>query len=186
MAKKIKKEHGHWHLPDGLHHLLRECMAKEPNRYGINGIYAGDNTLATTDGRRLLEVQIEHEISLGSYFCTDDGYFLDTLDGNFPKYEDIFPKKAQRQRLVHISGYGKEIIGIVLGKLIAAGCLIDIDLLYGPAKLLRQVEPMDITVFVYRKGPGLRPFVLEAETKFGPIRYLQMTIPPGSVTMEGD
>ena len=177
MTNKIEYKYNHWHLPDDLRALLMECMLHDPSQQRYKGVYAGENVLVTTDGRRLIEITIEHSIESGFWFCTQDGWLLNTLFETFPQYAKIIPKKKDLRRLVRIPGCEKRAVSIVLGALAQAGCIVDIDLLYKPMALLWDLDMQDVDVFVHKKKASTSFFMLTGITHYGPIRYLQMHIP---------
>ncbi len=175
----IEKNHGHWQLRGDLREMLMECRAESSTRYAIEGICVGENTLAVTDGRRLVELRIEHKIPEATYFCTVDGFLLDVVDGNFPKYRDIIPDKTKSKIIVDVSsgeGVGDYIIGLILGKLCHAGCIIKLSLYENPIKILSKVIAGRCRVYIHETEPRERPFMIEAETSIGNLIYIQMPI----------
>lgn len=174
--RNIVKEHKHWQLRGDLKKLLLECRAKESIRYALNGICVQENKLVVTDGRRLVEVEYTHEIKVGNYFCTTDGWLLDFVDGKFPKYQDIIPKKNQLRKIVESTGEGVDLIGLILGELCHAGCICKLGLYKKPAEILSSIIAGTVRVHVYRKEPKNKPFMIEAETTIGHVRYIQMPV----------
>jgi len=172
----IEKNHGHWQLKGNLKILLMECRAKESSRYAINGVHIGKNVLAATDGHRLVELQFEHNIPEGNYFCTADGFLLNFTDGKFPKYRDIIPKKSQLKKIVEISSSGENAIGLIIGEICHAGCICKLSLYKKPIAILSKVIAGMCRVYVSKKEPEHRPFIIEAETSIGDLCYVQMPI----------
>lgn len=173
----IVKEHAHWRLKGDLKILLLECRAKETTRYAINGICAKENKLISTDGRRLVEISIEHKIEVGNYYCSSDGFLLKTDEGKFPNYEDIIPKKGALRKIAQVTSHqGDAVTGLIFGKIIHAGCIVSLPLYRRPAEILERLLDGKIKAFVQRIEPANRPFIIEAETIFGEIRYIQMPI----------
>lgn len=176
MAKYIEKNHGHWQLKDGLRRLLLKCKAKDTTRYTINGIHVGENKLCATDGKRLIEIERSHQIPLGNYFSTSDGFLLDFVDGKFPNYQDIIPKPKEIRQIVKTSGEGENVIGLILGELCHAGCICKLNLYEQPTKILSGIICGEVIVSVFRKNTKKHPFIIEAETKIGHLRYIQMPV----------
>lgn len=175
--KYIEKNHGHWQIKGLLKKILMECRAKETSRYAINGICVGENTFASTDGRRLVELQFNHKIPEGNYFCTSDGYLLD-LEGNFPKYKDIIPKKKDLKRIVKVESQsvGENVIGLIIGELCHAGCVIKLSLYQRPITILSKVLSGTCEVYISKVEPESHPFIIEVETSIGHLRYVQMPV----------
>lgn len=176
MQKYIEKNHGHWQLKNSLRKVLLECRAKESTRYAINGIHIGENVLVATDGRRLVEVQCPHKIEYGNYFSTCDGFLLNFVDDKFPNYQDIIPKKNQLRKIVEVSGDGENVIGLILGELCNVGCICKFELYRQPIEILTKIIQGTTIVFVFRNKPAEYPFIIEAETKIGHLRYIQMPL----------
>lgn len=176
--KHIEKIHEHWKLNGLLREMLLECRAKEEvSRFDIEGIRVGKNILASTDGHRLVELHVKHNIPQGNYFCTADGFLLDTIEGNFPKYEDIIPDKSKSKIIVDTStGYGENIIGLILGELCHAGCICKLSFYGQPIKILSEVIDGKCKVYVNKTEPSDHPFMIEAETSIGDFCYVQMPI----------
>ena len=172
--KHITREHKHWQIKGDLKRLLMECKAKQPTppRYSLNEIYVRENKLIATDGKRLVEISIKHDIEPGNYFCTSDGFLLKT-EGKFPKYESIIPKKGALRKIVKVTeGYNAS--GFILGRIIYSGCITSLSLYRKPIELLERLRNGKVEVFVYRSKPEIHPFVIEAETILGKICYVQM------------
>ncbi len=176
MKPFIGRNHDHWQLRNDLKRLLLECRAKESSRYAINGIHVEEGKLAATDGRRLVEIEVKHKIESGNYFCTTDGYLLTFIDGKFPDYKKIIPSKGTLRKIVKVSGEGSMLIGLVLGELCRAGCICQLSLYDQPAKILSKMISGRVSVYVARKKPAEKPFIIEAETTIGNIRYIQMPV----------
>ncbi|HEC66562.1 MAG TPA: hypothetical protein ENI23_14900 [bacterium] len=174
--KRIEKNHGHWQLRGDLRDILIECRAEESTRYAISGIHVGENVLASTDGRRLVELQATHKIPEGNYFCTTDGFLLNTIEGNFPKYKDIIPEKSTLKKIVEVSAAGGNIIGLILGELCHAGCIIKLSLYEKPIEILSKAICGNCKVYVNKDSAADHPFMIEVETSFGDLRYIQMPI----------
>ena len=175
----IEKKYGHWQLRGDLREMLIECRAESSTRYAIVGIHVGKNKLAATDGRRLVELHVNHKIPQGNYFCTVDGFLLDTIEGNFPKYEDIIPEKSELKKICEVSsgeGVGDNIIGLILGELCHAGCIVKLSLYENPIKILSGVIAGKCRVYISNTTPEERPFMIEAETSIGDLCYVQMPI----------
>lgn len=179
MGRYIEKNHGHWQLKAELKEILLECRAKQDNsRHAIRGICATENALAATDGKRLVEVQCRHEILLGTYYVSEDGYLLETTELRFPKYEDVIPEKDQSQKIVEVGEHhmGENVIGLILGELCHAGCITNLSLYQRPVEILSAIIEGKVRVFVHKESPADRPFLIEAETTIGFIRYAQMPL----------
>ena len=177
--KCIEKNHGHWQLKGDLKELLMECKAKDSTRYAITGIHVGENTLVSTDGRRLIELHIKHKIPQTTYFCSTDGFLLDAIEGYFPKYKDIILDKSKSKIVVEISSSeseGENIIGLILGELCHAGCIVKLSLYEIPSKILSKVIEGKCSVYVSKTAPEEHPFMIEAETSIGRLLYIQMPI----------
>lgn len=175
--KYIEKNHGHWQLRGNLRDLLLECQAEEAIRYATDGIYVGKNTIVSTDGRRLIELKIKHNIPEGNYFCTADGFLLDFMDGNFPKYKDIIPDKSKSKKIVETSAdVGGHIVGLILGELCHARCITMLSFYQRPIEILSQILCGKCEVYVHETEPREQPFMIEAETAVGDLRYIQMPI----------
>lgn len=176
--KAIKKNHGHWQLSDLLRRMLMECKAEESTRYAITGIHVGKDVLVSTDGHRLVELQVKHNVPEGNYFCTSDGYLLDITGESFPKYKDIIPEKSTLRKIVETSseGIGENIIGLILGELCHSGCVIKLSLYENPIKILSEALIGKCCVYVHKTEPKERPFIIEAETSIGDLCYVQMPI----------
>ena len=176
MEKNIQKNRGHWQIKNILKRLLLECKAKENTRYAIDGIHVAKNEFVATDGRRLIEIVYKHEIELGNYFLTQDGFLLGFLDGKFPKYNNIIPVKNTLRKILETKGEGENIIGLILGELCYAGCICKLSLYNAPANLLSKIVLGTTEVFVNKDKPAEHPFLIEAKTTLGFVRYLQMPI----------
>lgn len=176
MEKTIKREHEHWKLGGILKQLLTECKTNESTRYAINGIHIEDGLFAATDGRRLVQIEQEHKIEPGNYFCTSDGYLLCFVDGKFPKYKEIIPSKGSLRKIVEVGGEGEYNVGLILGELCHAGCICKLSLYKRPAELLSKAICGKVKVFVNRKEPENHPFLIEAETSVGKMTYIQMPV----------
>jgi hypothetical protein len=171
------QEYGHWKLPPQVTELLLECRAKESTRYAINGIRVGEGVLVATDGRRLIEVKTQHKIPEGNYFCTTDGFLLDGMEGNFPNHQSIFPNKDELRKIVEVdSGCGEEVIGLILGELCHVGCIVKLLLYQRPIEILSEILEGKTKAYVHSERPAESPFIIEAETSLGDIRYIQMPV----------
>ena len=180
----IEKKHGHWQLRGDLREILMECRAEDSTRYAIEGIHVGKNVLVSTDGHRLVELKCQHNIPIGNYFCTADGFLLDCIGDKFPKYQDIILDKSESKKIVEVSaseGVGDNIIGLILGELCHAGCIVKLSLYENPIKILSKAIAGKCKVYVDAVEPKHRPFMIEAETSIGNLIYVQMPI-----TVEND
>ncbi|KKK99441.1 hypothetical protein LCGC14_2632710 [marine sediment metagenome] len=175
MTKHIKKEYNHWQLDLDLRELLLECRAQEESRYAKTSICVSEGKLAVTDGKRLVVVHIDHEIEPGVYFCTSEGFLL-VAEGRFPKYEDIIPEKENLSKIVDISESREDVAGLILGKLIASGCIAQLSLFLRPIEILEKIKEGSIKVFVDKTDPSTYPFLIEAETTLGEVEYIQMPL----------
>jgi len=178
MGQYIEKQHGHWQLTGGLRELLLECRGNDNTRYALTAVYVADNVLAATDGRRLVEIQYKHKITRGNYFCTTDGFLLPFVDDErFPDYKKIIPAKDKLRAIVQVDETtGENVVGLILGELCHAGCIIALTLYEKVADVLSENIDGAVTVFVSKEHTGDHPFVIEADTKFGHLRYIQMPI----------
>jgi len=177
MSKYITETYGYWQLKGELKQLLLECKAEESARYSFDRVSVEENKLVATDGRRLVEINIGHKIEPGLYFCTSDGFLLKTTEGKFPKYKDIIPAKQKLLKVAEITESGPNVTGYILGKIINAGCIISLSLYRKPVELLEQlIEYNTIEAYVDKKNPAKNPFVIEAYTLLGQIRYIQMPL----------
>lgn len=153
------------------------CAAKKPTRYAADGIGVTEKDIASTDGRRLIILELEHGIKPGVYFVTKDGWLLERTDGRFPPYLNIFPKRHELKLLAEIEDTGMlGAIAVILGKLVQAECICDIGLLYGPRCLFCQIEISKMAVYVSKKKPAENPFLIEGSCSFGKLQYLQMPV----------
>lgn len=178
MDKYIECNHDHWQLKGELRDLLMECRAvEESTRYAVTGIHAEKNDLVATDGHRIVIVQRQHKIKMGVYFCTEDGFLLAlSEDDTFPKYKDIIPAKETLNEIVNVEGQGIDLTSLILGRLITAGCIVRLSLYRRPVELLEQVIDGRVNVFVAQTETASRPFMIEAETSVGFVRYIQMPV----------
>lgn len=175
--KSIEFKHNHWKLTPKLRRLLMSCADKKPTRYDIDGIGVKENVIAATDGRRLIVLEKEHGINPGIYFVTQDGWLLERTDGKFPKYEDVIPKRNKLKLLTEIGNTNMlGAIAVILGKLVQAGCICDIKLLYGPSCLFNQIEISNLAVYVDKEDAPHSPFLLEGSCCFGKLQYLQIPV----------
>ena len=177
MKTYLKREYGVWQICGNLKKLLCDCRAKMTTRYAISGIYVSDGVLASTDGRRLVDVKLSHKIEPDIYFCSKDGWLLSPIEGNFPKYEDIVPKEKDSRIVVETNGYpGSKVIGKIFGGLYSAGIEYDYALLKRPIEILSEIIDGKARVYVSKKKPAEHPFLIEAHTEIGEVRYVQMPI----------
>lgn len=173
--KCITNEYNHWRINGNLRSLLIECRAGEDSRYDITNICVRDDKLVATDGRRLVEIGISHSIKSGMYFCTNDGFMLES-EGKFPRYKDVIPEKKVLRKIVELSDSGQNAIGVIFGQIIASGCNISLSFYLKPIEILEQIIAGKVEVFVHKKDPAKQPFLIEAETTIGYMRYVQMPV----------
>jgi len=171
----ITREHNHWRLSEKLRELLLECRAGEDLGCSITNISVDENGLVATDGRRLVRIENHHTITPALYFCTSDGFLLEA-EGNFPKYSDIIPRKEDLTKIVEVNALGQDITGLILGELIASGCIIKLSFYLKPIEILGDLVDGKMEVFVNSIDPARRPFLVEAETDIGSIKYIQMPL----------
>lgn len=174
---KIVRKHNHWQLTSELKELLLECRAESETRYAIAGVCVRENALVATDGRRLVEVQCTHRIEPGTYYVSEDGFLLETTELSFPKHEDIIPDKKEACQIVKTTEVmGEDVIGLILGELCHSGCITKLSFYQRPAEILSSIIDGEVCVFVHNKAPAEHPFLIEAETLLGKIRYVQMPV----------
>jgi len=171
----ITSEHNHWRLSEKLRRLLLECRAGEDSRYNITNIGVDENSLIATDGRRLVIIEIHHAILPALHFCTSDGFLLEA-EGEFPKYSDIIPRKEDLTKIVEFNGLEQDITGLILGKLIASGCIVKLSFHLKPIEILADLVDGKMEVFVNSSDPAKMPFLIEAETDIGNIKYIQIPV----------
>ena len=184
MTNKIEYKYNHWHLPDDLRALLMECVEPGDQQHSLkgvdincHGIFVANDVLVATDRRRLIEVSMTHGIKPGLWFCTGDGWLLNKLSGEFVPYTQYIPTDKELRRLVRIPGCDARVLSIVLGKLVEADCIPNIETLYKPMALLWNLDMQDVELFVHKHNTSKEFFILTGKTHYGPIRYLQMPIP---------
>ncbi len=159
----IRKEHGIWQLCGALKQILLECKTGYNCRYAINGVHVSKNCFCATDGRRLVEVRRNHKIPGGDYFVTPGGWMVapEGSGGKFPKYEDIIPD-PKNSRLIVDAGptEGRLVIGMIFGGLFNVGFPFAYDLYKKPIEILAKTISGDVKVYVDKKEPAERPFLM--------------------------
>lgn len=177
MTKRIvEKSHGHWKLTGQSRELLLECRAEEDTRYALKGIGVTEGALASTDGRRLVEIECSHKIPPGTYYVSEDGYLLETAELAFPKYRDIIPQNTRRIVKVKDVENGWAVIGLILGELCHSGCIVNLSLYQRPIEILSGIIKGTIEVYVDKGKPAECPFLIKTEAPFGDVTYVQMPI----------
>lgn len=176
-TKSIRYDYEHCHITKPLRQLMQTSMAKESTRYAINGIYAKNNSLIVTDGRRLLMVHIQQEVPSMIYRCVD-GWLLGPMAGNFPKYKDIIPQIKKSKLVFELDSleYRKTGEQEIFAALATAEYFCDAGMLLEVLAHIDNCGGTDYKFYVDEKSPDDMAMLMTCNCRFGEITYVQMPV----------
>lgn len=173
--KTITKLHGYLLLDKKYADLLRTCRAKETTRYAINLVCSYKGQLATTDGRRMMVINID--IPTGLYFLTKDNLLLPSDEvAKFPKWEGIIIKEPKRIEIKTSFENTGQSLGKVLHKINTAGPCVDLFMYEEVLKKMAVLFPTNLVLEVAKEDARHRPVQLRCETGDYKILFILMPI----------
>jgi hypothetical protein len=177
--KPFQIEFGTGRLSPALTSLLAECIAEYSTciaeystRYKINRVKIENDKMIVTDGRRLLKLEITHNLKQGLYYLTSDGFLLQDKDGAFPKYQEILDPINK-----HICKHTVILTpdeNILFYKIAKTGHAVNLEWLKKIITLLMDCGTSDIDVYIDPEAKGDKPIKLSGKISGGSFQYTQM------------
>lgn len=177
IQKLYHKDFNHIRFGKQFRLLLKLCMAKETSRYAINGVNIAKDGFTATNGKIMFNLaDNKHGMESGVYHLTAEGFGLFEIEGNFPKWGEIIPKKTDIKEVYSTNYLDKHTRQLVIYHLNRNDVNFRIDWLMQVLQRLELLHARDLEVSVHKKDPAKMPPLITGTIQDNKFTYVQMPI----------